>query len=262
MGMPMTTTDTPHIAPPTRGPRAPRDAVQVFEHDPDLIGDLDERTAAHLRQRTVVPRVWLEPGAWAPAATFGAGTPPGCLGLLVVDGLLTKSLRIGGRDCPELLGAGDVLRPWDFEQTEWDEHGRRWRVLTPTTLAILDHRFAAIAGRWPTVFDRLLQRTSVRAQGLAFHMALAGVRRAEPRMLMLLSHLADRWGRVTAEGVVLPLPLTHELLGHLACLRRPTATVALHGLMKAGLLTRRANGMWVLTRQERDAEPTTELLAA
>ena len=104
----------------------------------------------------------------------------------------------------------------------------RWKVLTPMTLAVLDERFAAIAGRWPSVFARLLERPSHRLRGLSFQLALAGIRRAEPRLLLILSHLADRWGRATPDGVVLPLPLTHELLGHLACIRRPTATAALH----------------------------------
>ena len=225
--------------------RCPAHLVQVLLHDPDLTQDLDERTAAHLRHRVVAPRLELEPGPWSPPCT-PSDVSPGCLGLLVIDGLMTRCLRNEGRECPELLGAGDLLRPWDGLDCTPSTDPPRWKVLTPVTLAVLDERFAAIAGRWPSVFARLLERPSHRLRGLSFQLALAGMRRAEPRLLLILSHLADRWGRATPDGVVLPLPLTHELLGHLACIRRPTATAALHSLMRAGKLSRRADGFWVL----------------
>jgi hypothetical protein len=229
------------------------DLVQVFRHEPDLLCDLDEVTAEHLRRRAVAPALLLDTGAWTPPA-ISAGD--GCLGLLVVDGLLSRRMQIGGRECCELLGAGDLLRPWDADDAPLGS-AAGWKALTPTTIAVLDARFAAIAGRWPPVFARLLERTSTRTQGLAFHLALAGVRRAEPRLLLVLSHLAERWGRVTPSGIVLPLPLTHELLAHLACLRRPTATVALHALMRSGKLDRRPDGAWVLLQpgEVPEAEP-------
>jgi hypothetical protein len=232
---PVLDSDVPHDA----------DLVRVFEHDPDLLEDLDRDTAEHLRHRAVARLLRLDLGAWRPSGALGGDAPPGWLGLLVMDGLLTRSLCIDGRECPELLGAGDLLRPW-----RGDDIGTspRWKALVPTTVAVLDDRFAAVAGRWPAVFARLLERTSVRTQGLAFHLALVGIRRAEPRLLMLLSHLAERWGRMTPDGIVLSLPLTHELLAHLASMRRPTATAALHRLMDAGLLDRRMDGSWVLPR--------------
>jgi CRP-like cAMP-binding protein len=230
-------------APPAPAPRdPPLDRVQVFRYEPDLLCDLDEVTAEHLRRRAVAPALRIDPGPWTPPA-IDAGD--GCLGLLVMDGLLSRRLRIGGRECCELLGSGDLLRPWDAEDAS-PASPAGWKVLTPATVAVLDARFAAIAGRWPPVFARLLQRTSARSQGLAFHLALAGVRRAEPRLLLVLTHLAERWGRVTPSGVALPLPLTHELLAHLACLRRPTVTVALHALMRSGKLDRRPDGTWML----------------
>ena len=44
----------------------------------------------------------------------------------------------------------------------------------------------------------LLGRSVDRSRSLAFHFAIAHVRHAEVRLRMLFSHLADRWGRVTA----------------------------------------------------------------
>jgi hypothetical protein len=56
---------------------------------------------------------------------------------------------------------------------------------------------------------------------------------------MLFWQLADRWGQMTPEGVVLPLPLTHELLGQLVGLHRPTTSTALQRLTRAGEIARR-----------------------
>jgi CRP-like cAMP-binding protein len=220
-----------------------RDLIRVFDHDPDLVGDLDDRTVEHLRRRAVARAIRLEPGAWRPGGQLARGAPPGWLGLLVIDGFLTRCVRVERRDCPELLGAGDLLHPWSSSHAAGSAH---WKALLPTTVAVLDERFAAVAGRWPTVYARLLDRAAARNDGLSFHLALAGVRRAETRLLMVLAHLAERWGRMTPEGAVLPLPLTHELLAHLASMRRPTATTALHRLMEAGMLDRRDDGVWLL----------------
>lgn len=219
------------------------DLVRVFEHDPDLLQDLDQRTADHVRTRAVARVIRVEPGPWEPPARLRDAAPPGWLGLLVIDGLLTRSLRIDGRDCPELLGTGDLLQPWPSPETPGPVH---WKALVGTRVAVLDDRFAKLAGHWPQVFARLLERSSARVEGLSFRLALVSVRRAEPRLLLLLTRLADRWGRMTTDGVVLPLPLTHDLLARLASMRRPTATAALHRLMDDGRLDRRADGCWVL----------------
>lgn len=48
-------------------------------------------------------------------------------------------------------------------------------------------------------------------QGLAAHLP-----RVEDRLLLTLWMLAERCGRVTPEGIVLPLALSHEALGRLA----------------------------------------------
>ncbi len=53
---------------------------------------------------------------------------------------------------------------------------------------------------------------------------------------MLLWHLADRWGRVRSEGVVLPLRLTHSVLADLVAARRPTVTTSLSELARQELV--------------------------
>jgi hypothetical protein len=63
---------------------------------------------------------------------------------------------------------------------------------------------------------------------------------------MLFWELADRWGRVHPDGVHLDLPLTHELLSHLAAARRPSVSGALTRLADSGRV-KRVGRAWVLT---------------
>lgn len=58
----------------------------------------------------------------------------------------------------------------------------------------------------------------------------------------MLWHLADRWGRVTPDGVIVPLKLTHEALGRLVGAQRPTVTLALGELVASGRVTRALTG--------------------
>ncbi len=72
--------------------------------------------------------------------------------------------------------------------------------------------------------------------------------------MLILWHLAERWGRVHPDGIVVPLPLFHQRLADLVGAHRPAVTTALGGLTDAGSLTRRENGNWVL-----HGEPPREL---
>ena len=222
----------------------PRDLVRVFDRDPDLLTGLEAAAADQLRRRATVPKVWIEAGPWQPPA--GASVS-GCFGLLVLEGLMIRSLHVDGRECPELVGRGDLLRPWDSEGECSVPSQTSWTALERTTVAVLDERFAAAVCRWPTIMCELLSRTVQRSRSLAFNLAIVHVRHAETRLRMLLWHLADRWGRVTPAGVHLPLPLTHRLLAHLTCMRRPTASSALQRLVRAGDVERMSDGTWLLT---------------
>lgn len=227
-------------APPTQTV----DAVRVFEHEPDLVAGLDDQTAEVLRHRAVAPSVVLRPGPWEPDdLPLGDGT----LGLLVLEGTLTRTVTIGDHSFPELVGPGDLLRPWDQPGTDHlVEHTSSWNVVQPTRLAVLDQRFAASACRFPTVMSALLERCTARMRTLAIHLAIAQVRHADTRLALLLWQLADRWGRVTPDGVHVPIPLTHEVLAHLTCMRRPTASSALTRLRRLGELERFPDGTWLL----------------
>ena len=232
---------------------ARHDVVRVFEYEPDLLAGVDARSAAHLTRRAAAPRVWVEAGRWAPPRDDAARRS---LGLLVLDGLMTRTINVSGRECPELIGAGDLLRPWDHTGEDASvSQAATWTALERSTVAVLDERFAAIVCRWPAVVGALLSRSIQRSRTVAFHCAIAHIRHADTRLLMLLWHLADRWGRMTPAGVHVPVRLTHELMAHLACMRRPTASSALQRLSRRGEIVRRTDGTWLLLGDAPAARP-------
>ena len=55
--------------------------------------------------------------------------------------------------------------------------------------------------------------------------AILALPRVESRVLAILWHLADVFGSVNADGVLVPLKLTHERLGRLVGAQRPTVTL-------------------------------------
>ena len=122
----------------------------------------------------------------------------------------------------------------------------QWRVLQPLRLAVLDEQVARTLGSWPTVMSAILERAIRRTHRMSVHQALLQLSPVETRLVLLLWHLAERWGRVTPEGVAVRLPLSHEMLGHLVGCRRPSVTTALARVCESGRLGRRADGTWVL----------------
>jgi CRP/FNR family cyclic AMP-dependent transcriptional regulator len=222
-----------------------RRPVKVFDLDPGLLADLPPATARVVRDRGIADSVVLRAGPWTPPADGELGQ--GAIGLLVLDGLLSRTIRFAGLESPELIGAGDLLRPWEEERGASLEFATEWRVLERATLAILDGRFARRMCRVPGLASGLLGRTLERSRWLSFQLAIAHVRRAEPRVLMLFWHLADRWGRVTPSGIEVPIPLTHTTIARLVCMRRPTVSATLVRLVRTGELVRNDDRSWTLT---------------
>ncbi len=220
--------------------------VRVLEDDPELgRGLAAEQQALAVRHLTARTRR-LEQGEWS-GPFDGEDDMDGSIGALVLDGLLLRVQRIGTVVAAELLGSGDLLRPWvTGEEGSSLPSSARWQVLQPTTVAVLDRRFATVAGRWPEVVSALVERSVHRSRLLAFQMAIGNVRRIDARLLLLMWRLADRWGRVTSDGVVVPLRLTHGWLAHLVGAQRPSVTTALGTLAGAGRVERLEDGSWLL----------------
>ena len=97
----------------------------------------------------------------------------------------------------------------------------------------------------PQITQALLRRAERRADDLGLMRAITSQPRLEIRLVLLLWHLATRWGRVEPSGIRLSMPLTHRLLGQLVSAERPSVTHALKRLADAGLVTGTA-GDWHL----------------
>ena len=81
-------------------------------------------------------------------------------------------------------------------------------------------------------------------------MSIHSLKRVDTRLLAFFWHLADRYGKVTADGVLIPLALTHRQLALLVGAQRPSVTSALGTLAERGLLRRDERGSWLLAAAE------------
>jgi hypothetical protein len=123
----------------------------------------------------------------------------------------------------------------------------RWNALAAVRLALIDRRAAAQLGRYPEIGAVIVDRLSERAQRLSITQAISQLNRVDRRLLALFWHLAERWGRVSRDGIAVPLALSHRLIGELVGARRPTVSTALAELAREGQLVRRDDGTWLLT---------------
>lgn len=78
------------------------------------------------------------------------------------------------------------------------------------------------------------------------HLAMLHLPRIEDRLIALFADLAERFGKMSPDGILIDLPLTHELIGGLVAGRRPTVTLALSTLADNGLIERLDDGRWKL----------------
>lgn len=241
---------------------APRQRVALLDADPDLAEGIPSDDLGLARQCAVARAIQLDGPTWNTEPVVRA-SEPGWPGLFQLDGLMMRRVRVGKRSACELFGPGDIVRPWDADG-EYDPLpiSLDWLVVRPTRLAVLDTAFALRVARWPQITGRLCGRIAQRARTLALTQAVTHLPRTHPRLLMLFWILADRWGTVSRDGVRVSLPLTHETLAMLVGSRRPTVTIALQRLSRAGLLTRESQNRWLLTTRAIELLAHPESLAA
>ena len=177
--------------------------------------------------------------------TFPSGPCPA--GLLIVDGLLLRETTVGLHPCAELLGTGDLMCATDDSDAETLlPRTVAWSALTTTQMAIIDHPFMVLAAQWPEIFKALIERTNRRAERFAVMQAIGQLTRIDDRLLALMWCLAERWGKVTTDGIVISLRLPHRTLANMIGARRPSVTTALGQLMNRGAIERRGDGAWLL----------------
>jgi CRP/FNR family transcriptional regulator, cyclic AMP receptor protein len=219
--------------------------VRVLDEDPDLLERLFDAerpramTDAVARIETLDLGVWDEPES---PEDYRDG-----FGLLILDGVLARRVTLGRFDCTELLGQGDLLRPWSFTSAASSVPSKvTWNVVRPVRLATLDRQFALAVAPWPAISAALMDRIVHRARWLAFQLAVCHVVRVDSRLLLMFWHYADRWGRMTTDGARVSIPVTHSVLASVVGARRPSVTTALGRLQDEGLVERLPDGAWLL----------------
>ena len=149
---------------------------QVLREDPELAEAIPpERRSQAIRDCTAREIV-------VASAEDEARMPEGGIGLLMLEGLLVRRVGIDERFGAELLGEGDLLRPWqDGRDVEMLPLQTGWSVVEPAHMAVLDRDFvhlhslkvtgccpgipvcARLAGEWDfRDFSRLLPATENR----------------------------------------------------------------------------------------------------
>jgi CRP/FNR family cyclic AMP-dependent transcriptional regulator len=221
-------------------------AVRLLDADRELArrvgADVGEARAVAVAGAVALPRGRWNPAAAAPRIRDG-------FGLLVLRGLLMRDLESREALGAELLADGDLIGPDDGVEERLVGLEPRWEILEPARVLVLDAGFAQRIAPYPALAAALVERAHDRAKRTAIALALSHLPRVEDRLHRLLWHLADRRGRVSSQGVVLPLPVTQEQLGRLVGARRPTVSLALRSLRERGLVQRGHGDEWILAHE-------------
>lgn len=216
--------------------------ITLLDYDPELGRSLDEPRLAEARARALVTMVSLPRGNWNVQA-LAARCP---YGVLLLDGLVSREVVLSDTVSMQLLGRGDLMQASAHPGEGFVDVDVIWHVLEPTSIALLDERFLAAVRRWPEIVAALFERLAAQAARMGTQCALCQLPRVEDRIQALLWFLAERWGRVTSQGVVVPLRLTHDAIGRLVGAKRPTVSLAVKLLDERGAVHRRADGAWLL----------------
>lgn len=237
------------------------DLISIIDADADLADLLDASERDRARRQALTRERRLSPGEWKVHLAIEPDVHH--RGFLIIEGLLSREVEVLGRRCVELIGPGDVLRPWS-----WDEDGSHvhaevgWVVLEPSRLAVLDHGLVRRMDPWPQLGLELFARGTRRAHSLAVALAIAHHPHVDDRLLLTLWHLAERWGRVRSDGIAVDLPLSHQRLADLVGAHRPSVTSAMGKLARSRSVSRQDDGSWILHGSPPDELRHHRLVAA
>ena len=106
--------------------------------------------------------------------------------------------------------------------------------------------------RDPALAANLVRVLSAQIADRELAVAIALEPRVERRLLRKLRQLAERWGRVTPDGIRLDLRLTHQELANMVGAVRESVTIALGRLAEAGEIEVRNRTL--IIRPPRDPE--------
>ena len=116
---------------------------------------------------------------------------------MVLDGLIGRRCFVPERGRSlELLGKGDLLRPWQEDAALFSEVS--WSVIESASVAVLGDSVAARAKEIPEFLEILTERALRRSRRLAVSAAIANTVGVEDRLLLLTWQLAELGARSAA----------------------------------------------------------------
>lgn len=202
-------------------------AVHELESRLDLFAGLDAPTLAAALdglETTAVP---------AGEEFVVADTPAVCC--IVGSGRLALSF-MGAEDRERTIGIieqGDVLvRPMD----SWAASGPQVRcfAIDDALMRLVDRARLEAWMSVPVLAVNVVRVLTAQIADRELAVAIALEPRVERRLLLKLRQLAERWGRVTPDGIRLDLRLTHQELANMVGAVRESVTIALGRLAAAG----------------------------
>ena len=224
--------------------------LSLVEFDPEL-NPHSRGWSAPGSKRLVARVAQLPPARFNPQRLVE--DPTDWLGLLVVDGLVLVQVAAGRAPIGWLVGADDLLRPWEMTGVSLLS-AASWQAISPLRVALLDADFARRAAGVGSVADELTAKAVQTSHCLFAKSLVTDTSVIEERLMLLFALLGERWGKATAAGVLVAMPLTHQVLATLVGARRPSVSTALRGLSAAGLLQRTTEG-WLLCRTASNGQP-------
>ncbi|MCB0859550.1 MAG: Crp/Fnr family transcriptional regulator [Solirubrobacterales bacterium] len=221
----------------------PEGEVRLLDAAPSLARGIERRVLDEAREKLRVEVRRVEAGPWE-----GAGAQPSSplfLGYLILEGAVTREILVSSRPSIELLGPGDLIRPWVVPQELGAMHVTdEWALLATSHVAIVGEDFHEQAREFPSILTVLMDRVVARARWLGFQVALSQLTRIDHRLLLTFRYVAERWGVGGPRGVRIPIRLSHRNLAALIGARRPKVSSALTTLADSGLVEQAPDGTW------------------
>lgn len=152
-----------------------------------------------------------------------------------------------------MLEQGDLLvrplEPWAASSPQV-----RCFAIADSQVHLVDRERMETWMRDPALAANLVRVLSAQVADREMAVAIALEPRVERRLLLKLRQLAERWGRVTPDGIRLDLRLTHQELANMVGAVRESVTIALGRLAEAGEIEVR-NRTLIIRPPDQDGGP-------
>ena len=218
----------------------------VLRVDPELAADVPSQERSRAVEASRAPVRVLSVGAWQFEPVPGSKS----LGALILTGMVVLRMEFGGFRHLEVLGKGDVLNPWQLETDTRLQEQVTVQVMQTGCVAVLDGRFAEQMSPWPEVFAALMRRQIMRTRRMVLQACILSHSRVDERLELMLWRLAEQFGSMTREGMLVRLPFTHVQLAEMIAARRSTVTMAVSRLVAEKRLRRPGRNQWLLPHPE------------